>query len=134
MLCRYPKMVAIYSIGKSVENRQLWVTRISNEVAFSRKGNQQKRKQLKPMVKIVANMHGNEVLNFSTKILVVNGFTKKIRSVDFFCNFLHGSRFCAIMSARVETGTSQCNCKVTGRTRARKIFQTITRELISSSF
>ena len=55
-------MVAIYSIGKSVENRQLWVTRISNEVAFSRKGNQQKRKQLKPMVKIVANMHGNEVL------------------------------------------------------------------------
>ena len=76
-------MVAIYSIGKSVENRQLWVTRISNEVAFSRKGNQQKRKQLKPMVKIVANMHGNEVLNFSTKILVVNGFTKKIRSVDF---------------------------------------------------
>ena len=62
-------MVAIYSIGKSVENKQLWVTRISNEVAFSRKGNQQKRKQLKPMVKIVANMHGNEVLNdFSLKI------------------------------------------------------------------
>ena len=60
-------MVAVYSIGKSVENRQLWVTRISNEVAFSRKskqGNQQKRKQLKPMVKIVANMHGNEVLNY----------------------------------------------------------------------
>ena len=133
MLCRYPKMVAIYSIGKSVENRQLWVTRISNEVAFSRKGNQQKRKQLKPMVKIVANMHGNEVLNFSTKIVYSKWFHEKYVQL-IFCNFLHGSRFCAIMSARVETGTSQCNCKVTGKTRARKIFQTITRELISSSF
>ena len=53
--------MTVYSIGKSVENRHLWVTRISTEVDISRKL-VQKRKQLKPMVKIVANMHGNEVI------------------------------------------------------------------------
>ena len=54
--------MTVYSIGKSVENRHLWVTRISTEVDKSRKLLVQKRKQLKPMVKIVANMHGNEVI------------------------------------------------------------------------
>ena len=54
--------MTVYSIGKSVENRHLWVTRISTEVDNSRKLLVQKRKQLKPMVKIVANMHGNEVI------------------------------------------------------------------------
>ena len=57
---RYPEMVLVYPIGKSVNGNYLWVTRISTEVPDS-KGEKQKRKLLKPMVKIVANMHGNEV-------------------------------------------------------------------------
>ena len=57
---RYPEMVLVYPIGKSVNGNYLWVTRISTEVPDS-KGKKQKRKLLKPMVKIVANMHGNEV-------------------------------------------------------------------------
>ena len=60
--------MTVYSIGKSVENRHLWVTRISTEVDNSRKLLVQKRKQLKPMVKIVANMHGNEVIIGSTHL------------------------------------------------------------------
>ena len=53
-------MVLVYSIGKSVEGRDLWVTRISKQVKYSL-GSRQKRQLLKPLVKIVANMHGNEV-------------------------------------------------------------------------
>ena len=53
-------MALVYSIGKSVEGRDLWVTRISKEVKNS-KGKRQRRRKLKPMVKIAANMHGNEV-------------------------------------------------------------------------
>ena len=53
-------MVLVYSIGKSVEGRDLWVTRISKQVKYSH-GSRQKRQLLKPMVKIVANIHGNEV-------------------------------------------------------------------------
>ena len=53
-------MVLVYPIGKSVNGNFLWVTRISTEVPES-KNKKQRRKLLKPMVKIVANMHGNEV-------------------------------------------------------------------------
>ena len=53
-------MVLVYSIGKSVEGRDLWVTRISKQVKYSH-GSRQKRQLLKPLVKIVANIHGNEV-------------------------------------------------------------------------
>ena len=53
-------MVLVYSIGKSVEGRDLWVTRISKQVKYSH-GSRQKRQFLKPLVKIVANIHGNEV-------------------------------------------------------------------------
>ena len=53
-------MVLVYSIGKSVEGRDLWVTRISKQVKYSH-GSRQKRQLLKPLVKIAANIHGNEV-------------------------------------------------------------------------
>ena len=53
-------MVLVYSIGKSVEGRDLWVTRISKQVKKSH-GSRQKRRLLKPWFKIIANTHGNEV-------------------------------------------------------------------------
>jgi hypothetical protein len=43
----------MYEIGKSVENRSIVGIRIGTSI--------RRRKLLKPMVKIVANMHGNEV-------------------------------------------------------------------------
>ena len=53
-------MAMTYSIGQSVQGRHLAVTRISKEVEFS-KEKRQRRRILKPWVKLVANMHGNEV-------------------------------------------------------------------------
>ncbi len=52
---KYPDLTQLYSLDKkSVLGRELWVMRISTE------GGGQ-RADLKPMVKYVANMHGNEV-------------------------------------------------------------------------
>ena len=59
-------MVLVYSIGKSTMGKELWVTRISKEVKFS-KEERQKRQLLKPMIKLVCNMHGNEVRNKSCR-------------------------------------------------------------------
>ena len=70
---RYPDMVLVYSIGKSVEGRDLWVTRISKQVKKSH-GSRQKRQLLKPWFKIIANTHGNEV---------------SITYVKFFCKSIH---------------------------------------------
>jgi len=49
----YTSTSQLYIQGSTVEGRQLAVIRISGEV-------QQERKLLKPMVKLIANMHGNE--------------------------------------------------------------------------
>ncbi|XP_054153380.1 carboxypeptidase M-like [Oppia nitens] len=50
----YPELVYLYSIGQSVQGRELWVMLITNDP-----GNEV---LLKPNVKYVANMHGNEVV------------------------------------------------------------------------
>lgn len=50
----YPDLVRLYSIGKSVQNRDLLVLEISENVKDRRVG--------EPMVKYVANMHGDETV------------------------------------------------------------------------
>lgn len=52
---RFPDLVHLYSIGTSVQGRQLWVALISQDV-------KDKEKLLKPHVKLIANMHGNEAV------------------------------------------------------------------------
>lgn len=51
---KYPTLAKVHSIGKSVEGRDLLVLEISENV--------QERDLLKPMVKYVANMHGDEAV------------------------------------------------------------------------
>ena len=51
----YPKLTELYTLTeKSVDGRDLWAMRISTEGTGE-------RPLLKPMLKYVANMHGNEV-------------------------------------------------------------------------
>lgn len=51
---KFPDLVHIYTIGQSVEGRELLVALVSSNI--------QERKLLKPNVKLVANMHGNEAI------------------------------------------------------------------------
>lgn len=49
----HPNLAHLYSVGKSVQGRQLWVMLLSDKPT--------EEPLLKPNVKYVANMHGNEV-------------------------------------------------------------------------
>ena len=50
---KYSDLLTLYHLdGKSVQGRELWVMKISTE--------KNQRSDLKPMVKYIANMHGNE--------------------------------------------------------------------------
>lgn len=51
----FPELVRIYTIGKSTQGRQLWVALVTKDPHND-------DQLLKPNVKYVANMHGNEVV------------------------------------------------------------------------
>ena len=53
---RYPRLTKLYKLSEeSTQKRSLWVLQISSDV-------HKPRSQLKPMIKYVGNMHGNEVV------------------------------------------------------------------------
>lgn len=54
LISAYPHLAKLHSIGKSVQNRDLWVLEISENVHNRTLG--------EPMFKYVANMHGDETL------------------------------------------------------------------------
>jgi carboxypeptidase D len=54
LISTYPHLAKLHSIGKSVQNRDLWVLEISENV--------HNRSLVEPMFKYVANMHGDETL------------------------------------------------------------------------
>lgn len=49
----YPKIMKLFSIGKSTKNRDLWVMKISKNVQTN---------DLRPEFKFIANMHGDEIV------------------------------------------------------------------------
>ena len=54
---KWPALTKLYSLSeKSVENRSIWVLQISTDVSKN------ERKELKPMVKYIGNIHGNEAV------------------------------------------------------------------------
>lgn len=61
---RYPDFTKLYTIGKSVEGRDLWVLLVTKDP--------QKEPLLQPNVKYVANMHGDETLGRQLMVYLIS--------------------------------------------------------------
>ena len=59
----YPHITHLFSVGKSVQNRELWVMRITDNPNVQEPG--------EPMFKYVANMHGDEVIGREIVIYLI---------------------------------------------------------------
>lgn len=83
---QYKNMVRLHSIGKSVQNRDLWAIEISKDVASRTPG--------KPMFKYIANMHGDETVGrqmmiYLAQYLLLNynrddRITRLVNNTDIF--------------------------------------------------
>lgn len=68
----YPHLARLHSIGKSVQNRDLWILEISENV--------QERSLGEPMFKYVANMHGDETVGRELMIFLAQYLLKNYGS------------------------------------------------------
>ncbi|CAG7717005.1 unnamed protein product [Allacma fusca] len=75
MQTKFSNLVKVYSIGKSTQGKEMWVIQISNNVTSG-------RTLLKPMVKIVANMHGDETLGRQLMLMLSSYLLRKFSQND----------------------------------------------------
>ena len=69
----YPELLSLYHLDeKTHHDRQLWVVRLSTE-------EQGERSDLKPMVKYVANMHGDETVGRELMVYFIEHLVKKYK-------------------------------------------------------
>ena len=80
---RYPDFVRLSSIGKSVEGRDLWVVEMSH--SLKRGG----RDLLMPQVKLVGNIHGNEVISREVILRLISHLARNEASNIRLSRFLN---------------------------------------------
>ena len=76
----YPDLSGIYTIGQTVMGRNLTVMKIGTNV------NDQERPILRPMAKLVANMHGNEVTGRELMLDLMKNLLRQGCSIHFVCS------------------------------------------------
>lgn len=67
---RFPRQCRLFSVGTSVQGRELWTVEIFHDL-------QQRHKQAVPCVKLVANMHGNETVGRQMLIRLAHWLCEK---------------------------------------------------------
>eukprot|EP00112_Aurelia_sp_Birch-Aquarium-sp1_P017416 Seg4035.2 transcript_id=Seg4035.2/GoldUCD/mRNA.D3Y31 product="Carboxypeptidase D" protein_id=Seg4035.2/GoldUCD/D3Y31 len=80
----YPEITRIYSIGTTVQNRQLWAMEISDNPGRHEPG--------EPEVKYIANIHGNEVLGREILLQFIKYLCEGYRKIEKITSLVNSTR------------------------------------------
>ena len=80
----YPSITHLYSIGKSIQGRELWVLIISD--------NPKEHELLEPEFKYVGDMHGNEVVGRETLLYLIEILCKNYGKNEWLTKFINSTR------------------------------------------
>jgi carboxypeptidase D len=77
----YPSICSLYTVGQSVEGRELWVMRITTDPSRRDPGD--------PKFKYVGNMHGNEVISRQVLIYLIDFLLKNYATNETIRNYIN---------------------------------------------
>lgn len=86
----YPSITRLYSIGKSVQQRDLWVMEITRSPGRHIAG--------KPEVKYIANMHGNEVVGRELLLLLAKYLCENYNRTERVTKLVNNTRLHLLFS------------------------------------
>lgn len=113
---QYPSITRLYSIGKSVEGRELWVLEIAKKPGTHTPGI--------PEFKYVANMHGNEVVGRELLLLLMKYLCENYKLDDRITKLIETTRI-HLMPSMNPDGFEYSNegdeSSVTGRRNAHNV-------------
>jgi hypothetical protein len=70
---KYPSIMKLFSVGKSIQNRDLWMVKLSDNVNVD---------EIEPEVKYIANMHGNEIVGRELMVLLIKDLLEAYSNGD----------------------------------------------------
>lgn len=111
----YPKISKVFSIGKSVQGRELLVFQISNNIDTIQPG--------EPMFKYVGNMHGDETVGREMLIVLIYHLLKNYNVNERITRLVNDTNIFIMPTANPDgfEKSIEGECDTTGRTNANKI-------------
>ena len=103
---KYPKILSLFSIGKSVEGRDLYVIKISDNVEID---------EVEPEVKYISSMHGNEIVGRELTLNFIEELAQKYGSDPEITDLINNTEIYIMPSMNPDGSEKQSRYNANGK-------------------